>query len=59
MGMCDGQVRDLAAEVMQHLRSVAGPEAVVQAYSSARAAVLKTRSARRQSQALQVQHILL
>ena len=48
------QVRELAAEVVQHLRTVAGPEEVAQAYSNARAAVLRTRSNRRRSQAMQV-----
>ena len=47
-------MRELAAEVLQHLRGLAGQEAVVQAYTEARAAVLASRADRKRSQAVQV-----
>ncbi len=48
------QVKTLGAEVMAHLREVAGPEALLGAYNAARAAVEAQRTTRRTRQKLEV-----
>ena len=47
-------MKTLAAEVMAHLREVAGPEALLGAYNAARAAVESQRTTRRTRQKLEV-----
>ncbi len=47
-------MKTLGAEVMAHLREVAGPEALLGAYNAARAAVEAQRMTRRTRQKLEV-----
>jgi len=49
----DADARALAAEVLAHLRGVAGPDALLAAYNAARAGVAEARGARRRARALQ------
>jgi U3 small nucleolar RNA-associated protein 20 len=49
----DAEARALAAEVLAHLRGVAGPDALLAAYNAARAGVAEARGARRRARALQ------
>ncbi len=51
------QVKALAEEVLAHLRTVAGPEALLAAYNRARQHVSDLRSERRRQKALQVTHL--
>ena len=50
---CDLQVVSVAEEVLAHLRSSAGPEALIAAFNTARGSVTAARSERRRQQALQ------
>lgn len=48
------QVKDLAQEVIDHLREVAGPDALITAFNAARQSVTANRAERKRRQALQV-----
>ena len=54
VGGSPDQARDLAEEVLAHLRSVAGADALLRAYNVARAAVQAQRTERRRQKAVQV-----
>lgn len=51
------QIKQLADEIIAHIREVAGAEAMLAAYTEARKAVTAVRTERKRRAAMQVQHL--